>query len=105
MVENHATFAQIVCAQFLAAHEVVVVGSLAAAREAYEVGRFDAFLVDFDLDDGKGDVLVRELRRSGFCGRIVGISSHEAGNAALIAAGADASCPKAAFASIARSLE
>jgi len=105
MVENHATFAEIVRRQFLGAHEVVIVPSLAAARERLRGGVFDAVLVDFDLDDGKGDVLVRELKTSGFAGRIVGISSHEQGNAALLAAGAHASCPKSAFARIAERLK
>lgn len=58
-VENHAPFAQVAIAQFLAGHDVIVAPSLAAARAAK--GPFDVVLIDYDLDDGKGDVLVREL--------------------------------------------
>ena len=96
MVENHAVFAEIAVRQFLASHDVTVVASLAAARERLPFG-FDVVLVDFDLDDGKGDALVRELVASGFRGRIIAISSHDAGNAALVEAGAHAACPKARF--------
>lgn len=83
---------------------MVIAPSLCEAREQLRAGAFDAVLVDFDLDDGKGDVLVRELKDTRFSGRIVGISSHEQGNAALLAAGAHASCPKSAFAHISERL-
>ena len=55
------------------------------------------FLVDFDLDDGKGDDLVRELCASGCRTIIIGVSSHEQGNGALIRAGATAVCSKMQF--------
>ncbi len=103
MVENHATFASTVASQFLAAHEVTIVPSLATARAALAKG-FDAVLVDYDLDDGKGEVLVRELVAASFSGRIVAISSHDEGNAALKVAGAHACCPKLRFADIERAL-
>lgn len=105
MVENHVTFAEIVRRQFLGEHEVLIVPSLAAVRERLREVRFDAVLVDFDLDDGKGDVLVRELKSAGFPGRIVGISSHEPGNAALLAAGAHTTCAKSAFSRISEHLK
>ena len=97
LVENHVVFADLVTRQFLAAHEVVAVPTLSAARSALLVAQFDAFLVDFDLDDGKGDVLVRELVAQKLPGRIIAISSHDAGNTALLRAGAHACCPKGRF--------
>jgi DNA-binding NarL/FixJ family response regulator len=105
LVENHATFAEIVTRQFLSNHEVRVAASLARAQSELLRGVFDAVLVDYDLDDGKGDVLVRDLVATGFAGRIIGISSHDDGNRALAAAGAHASCPKARFHEILSVLE
>jgi DNA-binding response OmpR family regulator len=105
MVENHAAFADVVRRQFLGGHDVTLVPSLAEARERLRAAPFDALLVDFDLDDGKGDALVRELRGAGAAVHVIAISSHEAGNAALLAAGADACCPKLSFARIAELLE
>jgi DNA-binding response OmpR family regulator len=75
-VENHARFARIVTQQFLSAHAVTRVTSLAAAREILNSAIFDVVLLDYDLDDGKGDVL----------------------------AGADAVCGKLQFSGIARVL-
>ena len=105
LVENHAVFAEIVSRSFLSAHEVVVAPSLGEARQQLKGGQFGAVLVDFDLDDGKGDELVRELASGGFAGRIVAISSHQRGNAALLQAGAHACCPKTRFDEIAATLE
>jgi hypothetical protein len=61
-------------------------------------------LVDFDLDDGKGEEFVEWARASGFVGRIIGVSSHEAGNDALLRAGADSICLKIHFSQIAKLL-
>jgi len=94
MVENHTRFATTVVRQFLFAHDVEVVPSLAAALRA---GPAEVTLVDYDLDDGKGDELIRRLRRDGHRGRIIAISAHAEGNAALVAAGADAVCAKSDF--------
>lgn len=99
-VENQAVFARTVAEQFLSSHEVVVVPSLAAARAAL-ADRFDAVLVDFDLDDGKGDTLVAELVAAGFGGRIVAVSGRPAGNEALLAAGAHVAWPKSSMSRIA----
>ena len=103
-VENHAVFARTVVAEFLAGLQVTIAPSLAEARRQFMVGPFDVVLVDFDLDDGKGDELVRELRAAGFAGKIVAISAHAQGNARLLAAGADAVCPKGQFREIRRVL-
>ena len=96
-VENHAVFAENVISQFLSQHVVTVVPSLSAARRALDAGDFDLLLVDYDLDDGKGDELVKELQASGKAKKVVGVSSHDEGNAALLRAGAVAVCSKMQF--------
>ena len=96
-VENHAIFAKQVIDCFLSAHKVTVIPTLAAARADLSVNQYDAILVDYDLDDGKGEELVRELRKRNSKLRIVGVSAHERGNAALLEAGADAICSKMNF--------
>lgn len=96
-LENHATFARTVVRQFLSPHTVTVVPSLAAAREALARDAFDAILADYDLDDDKGDTLVRECRARHPALPIIAVSSHENGNTALLAAGATAVCDKMNF--------
>jgi CheY-like chemotaxis protein len=96
-VENHAVFADNVTRQFLSQHTVTIVPSLSVARQALAARSFDLLLVDFDLDDGKGDVLVRELRDNGSRVVVIGASSHETGNDALLRAGATAICSKMQF--------
>ncbi len=96
-VENHAVFATNVISQFLSQHSVTVAPSLSAARQALEAGHFDLLLVDYDLDDGKGDELVRELNTTGKAVAVIGVSSHEEGNTALLRAGAVAACSKMQF--------
>jgi CheY-like chemotaxis protein len=96
-VENHAIFAAQVCQQFLAAHTVMVVSSLATARKALASENYDLLLVDYDLDDGKGDELVKACRLSHPGLKIIAVSAHDAGNAALLAAGASAICGKMEF--------
>ena len=54
-------------------------------------------LSDYDLDDGKGEEFVRECRASHPRLPIIAVSSHDAGNAALVAAGASAVCSKMEF--------
>lgn len=104
-VENHATFARTAARCFLAGHAVTVVPSLAAARTALAAGTFDAVLIDFDLDDGKGTELVRELTAAGPRPAVIAVSAHEDGNRQLLAAGADAVCDKLRFNRIADVLE
>lgn len=96
-VENHAVFAETVKQRFLSAHSVTVVPSLTAARNAIASATFDLLLVDYDLDDGKGDELVREFRASGNQAIIIGVSSHAEGNNALMNAGANEVCSKMKF--------
>ena len=99
-VENHAPFARLAGRQFLAAHDLTLVPSLAAARDALTAGRFDAVLLDYDLDDGKGAELIAFIRQLPERVPVVATSSHPEGNAALVAAGADAVCAKTGFANI-----
>jgi len=96
-VENHAVFAANVIRQFLSQHSVTVAPSLVVARQALETRGFDLLLVDYDLDNGKGDELVRELNTSGKSVPVIGVSSHEEGNTALLRAGAVAVCRKMQF--------
>jgi DNA-binding response OmpR family regulator len=96
-VENHSIFAQQAIAHFLSAQQVTVVPSLSTARSSLSTDQFDLLLVDYDLDDGKGEELVRELRQAGNKIRIIGVSAHEEGNAALLHAGVDAICSKMEF--------
>ena len=96
-LENHAIFAQQVIQQFLADHQVTVAPSLTAARAALSNNKFDLVLSDFDLDDGKGDTFVRECRALRPELPIIAVSSHDAGNAALMTAGASAICSKMEF--------
>lgn len=96
-VENHTVFAQNVSRQFLSGHKVTVVPNLAAARNEILNGDFDLLLVDYDLDDGKGEELIREIRAGANSIDIIAVSSHEEGNAALIKAGATAVCSKMDF--------
>ena len=96
-LENHAVFAEQVTRQFLRAHHVTVVPSLASARSALASGDVDLVLSDYDLDDGKGEEFVRECRATRPRLPVIAVSSHEAGNAALVAAGASAVCSKMEF--------
>jgi len=104
-VENHAVFAATVVSKFLTHHAVTIVPELAAAREALRAGDFEAVLVDYDLDDGKGDELVREIRAQPSGLLIIGVSSHDEGNAALLRAGATAICSKMQFDEIQKVIE
>src|SRR6516165_12813675 len=95
--ENHAIFAAQVCQQFLSDHTVRVSPNLVSAREALASEKYDVLLIDYDLDDGKGDELVNACRVSHPELRIIAVSAHEAGNAALLSAGAHAVCSKMDF--------
>jgi len=99
-VENHETFARIVIQEFLHSYEVFVAPGLEQARALLHTSRFDLALVDYDLDDGKGDELVRELKACYPDIPAIAASSHDMGNAALTAAGAVAICAKTSFAGI-----
>jgi DNA-binding response OmpR family regulator len=96
-VENHSIFAKQVIDCFLSEHEVLIVPSLAEARIKLSQNHYEIVLVDYDLDDGKGAELVRELRAKGSKLRIIGVSAREDGNKALLEAGVDVICSKMNF--------
>jgi DNA-binding response OmpR family regulator len=100
-VDNHPEFTASVVGLFLATHDVVVVPTIAGAKHKIESETFDVVLVDYDLDDGKGDELIRWLRAAGASAKLVAVSARDTGNDALVAAGADAVCGKLNFAKIA----
>lgn len=100
MVEDHEIFARNVIREFLSEHEVTVVSSVEAARREFEDAPFDVLLVDYDLEDDKGDEFVRWVRARFDSTRIVATSSHDYGNEMLEAAGADAVCSKMDFGKI-----
>lgn len=82
-------------------HVVVAAASVAEAKKRLsEHGSFGVFLVDYDLDDGKGAEVVRFIREQEFDGVVIGTSARERGNAALVEAGVDGVCPKASFRNI-----
>lgn len=96
-VENHRVFAGLTSKRLLSSHAVTIVPNLVLAREKLETGHFDIVLVDYDLDDGKGTDLILMLRDTVNRPKIIAISSHTEGNAALKNAGADAVCRKQDF--------
>ena len=97
LLENHSVFADAVTRKFLAQHTVTVVPSLRAAQQTLSAAKFDLRLVHYDLDDGKGDALIREIQGSSEPITVIGVSSHDEGNAALRRAGARAICSKMQF--------
>jgi DNA-binding NarL/FixJ family response regulator len=104
-VENHAVFAEQVCQKFLSKYLVRVVPGLAAARQQLRDSQFDLVLTDFDLDDGKGDQLVKEIKARFPELKVIAVSSHDQGNNALKRVGADAVCGKMEFDRIGETIE
>ncbi len=101
LVENHEAFAQLVTQQFLADYDVEVVKSVRGALAALKADtNYDYILVDYDLDDGKGDEVVRAASELAPSASVVGVSAHETGNQRLREAGAVATCAKRDFAQI-----
>lgn len=100
LVDNHPEFTSTVIERFLREEKVVVVPTVAAAKERIQASSFDVVLVDYDLDDGKGDDFLRWLRSIDANATVVAVSARDLGNEALIAAGANTVCPKTSFARI-----
>jgi len=96
-VDNHSDFVRTVRKAFLADHEVTVESTVEGARQAAAAVVFDVAMVDYDLDDGKGDAFVAWLRENQPNVPIVAVSSHDQGNAALLRAGALTTCAKLDF--------
>ena len=99
-IENHQRFSQTAIKSFLAAHVVTVAPSVVAARQRLAEIDFDLVMLDYDLDDGKGTELVREIIERPSRPQLIATSSHLRGNQALLDAGADAVCSKMNFADI-----
>lgn len=99
-VENHGPFSKLVTSKFLADHDVQIVGTLTAARRELLEADWDIVLLDYDLDDGKGIALVKELEGRADRPYIIGVSAYDDQNEALRQAGADAACGKLQFAQI-----
>jgi DNA-binding response OmpR family regulator len=99
-VDNHPEFTAVVAKAFLADHELMIVPTIAEARAAAEASDFEAALVDYDLDDGKGDELVRWARIAMPQLPIVAVSARAEGNDRLVAAGAEHVCAKINFSRI-----
>ncbi len=95
-VEDHEVFARMAIERWLGGYQVCHVTTVRKAL-ALVTEPFDLVLVDFDLPDGKGDAVVRALRARHPTLRILGVSSHDEGNASLRRAGATAVCRKDAF--------
>lgn len=98
--EAHAGFVHSVTKSVLKDFDVVAKGRVADALDAAAEARFDVALVDYDLPDDKGDVLIRALRDRGFSAPIIAVSAKDSANATLVAAGANAACSKLAFGQI-----
>jgi DNA-binding NarL/FixJ family response regulator len=96
-VENHSVFAKQVTAQFLSSHEVTIVPSLVEARLFLSKERVDLVLIDYDLDDGKGEELITEIHNQFPALATIGVSSHDEGNQRMLKAGANAVCSKMDF--------
>lgn len=54
-VENNPSFADVVCKCFLKNYDVTIEPTVQGAKEKIEQYCFDILLVDYDLDDGKGN--------------------------------------------------
>lgn len=96
-VENHAVFAKTVTKQFMSQHNVTIVPTTVEAWEQLMSHSFDVALIDYDLDNGKGDELIHRIRTEASPIYIISVSAHQNGNKANIQAGANACCPKHTF--------
>ena len=99
-IENQQQFVNITLEKFLAVHTVTAFPSLADAKVALASDTFDAVLLDYDLDDGKGTGLFPYLDALPVRPMIIASSSHADGNALLMLSGADAVCSKMDFSQI-----
>jgi DNA-binding response OmpR family regulator len=104
-VEDNERFSKLTTKRLLSKYYVTIAASLAEARVALLRQTFDIILIDYDLGDGKGNELVREVQAIKNRPLLIAISSHEEGNKALLQAGADAVCSKGDFPNIERVIE
>ena len=81
----------------LVGHDVTIASTTSKAHDLLAETDFDVVLVDYDLDDDKGNELVRWIRDQSLDVKIVAVSAHDEGNRKLVLAGADGVCPKGKF--------
>lgn len=103
-LENHSHFSKAVIREFLSEHEVDVFPSIELAKQAVVSTSYDVALVDYDLDDGKGDEFVKYIMQSRVDLPAIAVSSHEIGNKKIMEAGATMICSKMEFRNISRIL-
>ncbi|MCE2029473.1 response regulator [Sessilibacter corallicola] len=104
-IENHPHLGKIVTDKFLYNHEVTLMPSIEIAIKMTREAKFDVALVDYDLDDGKGDNFVRYVKGEFPSLPCIAVSSHERGNQALLSAGAVDVCSKMKFSEILKIIE
>lgn len=97
LLENHPHFVNAVKKEFLSSYHVDVVDSVSKATNLINKNNYELFMVDYDLEDTKGDEFIRLLRSMGNNSFVIAISSHDVGNNKLIEAGANAVCSKMRF--------
>lgn len=93
-VENHESFAKSVIQTFLPDHDVMICPTVAEALSLLGQSAWDVVLIDYDLDDGKGDEVARVASALPNKPRLIACSSHERGNQAILGAGAEMICSK-----------
>ena len=64
-IENHEVFAKTVSKIFLSKHKVKIVPSIIQATKLLEQSqKYNIALIDYDLDDGKGDSLAALIKKN-----------------------------------------
>jgi CheY-like chemotaxis protein len=97
-IENHPEFEKTVTQAFLSKHQVKIVPSMESALEELESSDlFDLALIDYDLDDCKGDEVTVKIKQLYPDMKIIATSSHSRGNNLILKAGANAICGKMDF--------
>lgn len=97
-IENHSVFAKTVTKAFLTDHQVDVVPSMRLTLEKLESNNlYDLVLLDYDLDDCKGNEIATKIKQLFPSLKIIATSSHSKGNNLILKAGANAICEKMEF--------
>jgi DNA-binding NarL/FixJ family response regulator len=104
-VDDHTPFRAVVQRRFLIGHEVVGAADLAEARRHLADGHFEVILLDYQLSDGLGEDLIREIVERKLPTKVVAVSANAENNARLIAAGAIGAVSKNEFSKLAEKLE
>ncbi len=104
-VDDHTPFRAVVQRRFLIGHEVVGAADLAEARQRLKEGDFDVILVDYQLSDGLGEDLIREIVDTKLRSKVVAVSANAENNSRLMEAGAIGAVSKNEFSKLAEKLE